>query len=336
MGTISRQAITIADVARVAGVSTATVSRVLNQSGQVIPTTQAKVLAVVEQLGYQPNQAARVLASNRTRTIGVLIDELGGESSLPLLRGIQRAISEYGYEFLVYPTRYRIPLRPIPVNETNTDGLIVFANSLNLDELERIAQQQFPLVLLARTSPAHLELPYVTVENEHGAYQMGRYLLDERGYRQFAFLRGELDQEDSQARERGYRRALAESGLSYEAQLIGAGEFCERTAYQTVQHWLRAGHRPQVVVAFDDDSAIGAIAALRAADVQVPQQIAVVGFDDIRLAQYFDPPLTTVRVPIEQVAVTAVEQVIGWIESGSAGDAVTLAVDLAIRRSCGA
>lgn len=326
---------TIKEVAKIAGVSTATVSRVLNETGQVSDATIAKVKEVVRQLNYQPNHAAHLLASNRTRTIGVLVDELGGEYSLPLLRGIQVASNQAGYEFLIYPTKYRIQGR-YPVNETNTDGLIVLANSLSLDELVRLVEQDFPLMLLAQTSPAHLQLPYVTVENENGAYQMMKYLITRRGYRHFAFLEGESGHQDSLLRKKGYSRALAQWGLHYDEQLIGGGEFSEAIAFETVKRWMAEKKQAEVIVAYDDDSAIGAIAALREAGKQVPDDIAVVGFDDIRLSQYFDPPLTTVRVPIEAAAKTAVNQLVRVIENEEAViDSITLPVELIIRKSCG-
>lgn len=327
---------TIADVARRAGVSTATVSRVLNGSAAVIPETAARVQAAVEALGYHMHPAAHALASRRTRTIGVLIDELGGESSLPLLRGIERGALAAGYDFLICPMRYRQSAGRAPFADSGADGLIVFASSLPDDELARLQARGVPVVLLARTTPTGLGLPSVTVENEQGAAALVRYLLAQRGYRRFAFLEGQVDHEDSLARRRGWRMALSEWGLDYAAQCVGPGDFSEHTASSTVRGWVQAGVRPQVIVACDDDSAIGAIAALQSAGLRVPEDIAVVGFDDIRLAAYFQPPLTTVRAPIEQAAERAVQLLMAWIETGSATAPVTLPVRLVVRRSCGA
>lgn len=332
----NKKRITIKEVAKIAEVSTATVSRVLNGTGQVSDDTVAKVQMVVQQLNYQPNHAAHLLASNRTRTIGVLIDELGGEYSLPLLRGIQVASNQAGYEFLIYPTKYRTQ-KHYPVNETNTDGLIILANSLSLNEIERLVQQDFPIILLAQTSPSHLQIPYVTVENENGAYLMMKHLITRCGYRHFAFLEGELGHEDNVLRKKGYSQALRQWGLKYEDQLIGQGEFSEEIAFKTVKSWMEEQKQAQVIVAYDDDSAIGAIAALREAEKQIPDEIAVVGFDDIRLSQYFDPPLTTIRVPIEAAARASVNQLVQLIESEEAViKATTLPVELIIRKSCGA
>jgi DNA-binding LacI/PurR family transcriptional regulator len=327
---------TIADVARQAGVSTATVSRVLNGSAAVTADTLERVQAAITALGYQMHPAAHALASRRTRTIGVLIDELGGESTLALLRGIERGALDAGYDVVICPTRHRdIPGRA-PLAAANADGLIAFANSLTDGELARTQARGVPVVLLARTAPQGLQLPSVTVENEQGAHALVRYLLAERGYRRFGFLEGEADHEDSQARVRGWKAALAEWGLAYDQQRIGRGDFSEHTAHHIVRGWAADRALPQVIVAADDDSAIGAIAALHEVGVRVPEDVAVVGFDDIRLAGYTQPPLTTVRAPIGQAAERAVQMLVAWMETGSAAQPVVLPVQLVIRRSCGA
>jgi DNA-binding LacI/PurR family transcriptional regulator len=164
---------------------------------------------------------------------------------------------------------------------------------------------------------------------------MAKYLIEIRGYRKFAFLRGPKVQEDTTWRELGYQKALEEHDLDYSKQLIGEGRFNEDISYETVTQWVRRGLDMEVIVAFDDTSAIGAMAALRDAEIQVPDQVAVVGFDDIRLARYLDPPLTTVRVPIQQAAQTAVQQLVRLIETGEAETEILLPTELIIRRSCG-
>jgi DNA-binding LacI/PurR family transcriptional regulator len=329
------QRVTISDVAKHAGVSIATVSRVLNQTGPVSPDTVATVQAVVDQLGYQPNRAARVLATQKTHVIGVLVDEITGDYSLPLIRGIELETRRAGYEFMMSSTRRRLVGTHYLVNETNTDGVIVFANSVPEHELERLAKLNFPVVLLACTSPPHLSIPYVTVENESGAFEMASYLIETRHYRKFAFLRGPDEHEDTLWRERGYREALARHGLNYDDQVVGEGGFNEEIAYETVTQWIRRGLSMEVIVAFDDDSAIGAMAALRDTNIQVPEAIAIVGFDDVRLSRYLTPPLTTVRIPIEQAAQLAVNKLIQLIETDESQESILLPTELIIRRSCG-
>jgi LacI family transcriptional regulator len=330
-----RQRITIADVADRAHVSIATVSRVLNQTGKVAPKTVAAVQAAVQELGYQPNAAARTLAGSRTFALGIVVDEMLGEYFLPMLRGIEIATRRAGYEFIINSTRRRMATGHYLLGENNTDGLIVFADSLPDSELKRLAEINFPIVLLHRSTPPQLAIPFVTVENKSGAFEMMNYLIATRGYQKFAFLRGVDGHEDTIWRERGYQEALAKHGLRYEDQLIGQGFFDEEKAHAVVTQWMRRGLTMDVIVAFDDDSAIGAVAALKEANKRVPEDIAIVGFDDIRLSRYLDPPLTTVHVPIEEAAQTAVEQLIRLIETGAADAETLLPTELVIRRSCG-
>lgn len=328
------QRVTIEHVAEDAGVSIATVSRVLNQSDKVKPTTVDAVLVAIDKLGYRPNSAARNLASQRSNAIGIVVDQIIGEYFSPMLRGIEIATEEADYEFIIYSTRKRANGHSL-VGESNTDGLIVFADSMPDSELVRLSQRGFPIVLLHRSPPEATSIPYVTVENKQGASDMMKYLIDTRGYRKFAFLRGVDAAEDTIWREKGYQEALENAGLRYEDQLIGLGGFDESISYETVTQWVRRGLLMDAIVAYDDDSAIGAIAALKEANLRVPDDIAVVGFDDIRLSRYLDPPLTTVRVHIELAAKSAVERLIELIEMGETETETLLPTELIIRRSCG-
>lgn len=326
---------TIEDVARHAGVSIATVSRFLNRSDKIAPMTAVKIQEAVAELGYQPDKAARSLAGSRTRTIGLIVDEISGEFFNPMLRGISAATGEAGYDLLINSTYRTVRAGAYPLGEKNTDGLVVFTDSLPDDELRRLHGVGFPLVLLHRSSPAGLNIPCVTVENKRGAREMVDYLIEQRGYRRIAFLRGPESHEDSYWRERGYRESLEAHDMVYDARLTGDGFFDEQRARETVTQWLRRGVQMDVIFAADDDSAIGAMFAIKDAGLRVPQDIAVVGFDDIRLARYLQPPLTTVRAPIERAARMAVEQLIHLIETGEADALTLLPVELIIRESCG-
>jgi len=326
--------VTIDDVAKQAGVSIATVSRVLNQSDKVAATTLAIVHAAIEELRYQPNRAAQNLANQRTKVIGILVDQIIGEYFSPLLRGIEIATEQAGYDFIINSTRKQTGGR-ILVGESNSDGLIVFADSMTDTEIVSLAERGFPIILLHRSPPENMRIPYVSVENKQGAYEMMEYLIRTRGYKKFAFLRGVEAHEDTVWREKGYREAMQEAGFSYEEQLHGVGGFNETKSYETVTQWIRRGLDMDVIVAYDDDSAIGAIAALKDADLRVPDDVAVVGFDDIRLSRYLDPPLTTVRVQIERAAQLAVERLVELIDTGQTEMETLLPTELVIRRSCG-
>lgn len=327
--------VTIEDVARQAGVSTATVSRYINNPDKVAQITAARVQIAISELGYYPNSAARVLAGQNTLTIGLVVDEIIGEFFQPMLRGIELATSKAGYDLLIHSTRRMNKTGSYLLTEHNTDGLVVFADSLPDEELARLASVRFPVVLLHRSSPAGLDIPFVTVENKKGARRMVDYLVEMRGHRRIAFLRGPESHEDAYWRELGYREALEAHGLPYDEDLIGFGGFNETSAYETVTQWVRRGLSVDAVFAADDDSAIGAMVALRDAGQRVPDDVAIVGFDDIRLARYLSPPLTTVRAPIEKAARIAVEQLISLVSTGTAEPITLLPTELIIRNSCG-
>lgn len=326
---------TIADVAQQAGVSPATVSRVINQSGYVSEDTAQRVQSAIEQLNYKPYAAARLLASRRTFTIGLVLDEINGEYFPPMLRGIETMLHQAGYDLLIHSTSHA----PIPgryaVGEHNTDGLLVFANSLPDDELRRLKAVNLPVVLLHRSAPAGEDIPCVIFENKQGARRMVDHLIRDRGCRRIGFLTGQEGHEDAYWREVGYRESLAAHDIPFDPSLVREGGFNEEIAQQTVSAWIEQGFDADAIFAADDESAIGAILALQAAGLRIPEDVAVVGFDDIRLAGYINPPLTTVRAPIEAAGRKAVEMLVQLIQDGRTDPLALLPVDLVIRRSCG-
>lgn len=330
------QRVRIEDVAEWAGVSIATVSRVLNKTGRVTEETAELVREAVEELGYIPHAAARGLASRKTNTLGIIFPEIAGLFFSALLRGIEANVAENGYRPLLYSThRQKLgSLNPPPLNEGNCDGLIIFTDSLEEEYLRRLHERRFPMVILHRTPPEGVNIPCITFENKQGARQMMEHLLKVHGYRQIAFL-GADGVEDSAWRELGYREALAAYNLPVDPRLIGNGMFLEQTSRQVVQGWLAEGVTPEAIFAADDESARGAIGALQQSGRQVPQDVAVVGFDDTLLAQYWSPPLTTVRAPIEEAGRAAAAQLIRLIHTGQADPLTLLPTELIIRRSCG-
>ncbi|GAB4478920.1 MAG: LacI family DNA-binding transcriptional regulator [Anaerolineae bacterium] len=323
---------TIADVAERAGVSIATVSRVINRSAPVAQETARRVHEAIAALHYVPHLAAQQLASRRTGMLGLVVDEISGEFFSPLIRGIERCAREAGYELLIASTGGR----GVSVfGEHNTDGILVFTESLSDEELARLHEAGFPMVLLHRSPPPGLAIPCVTVENKQGARRMTDHLIEQCGHRRIAFLHGPEGSEDSAWREVGYRESLAAHKLLYRPELIAAGEFSVHHARLAVEQWITDGLEIDAIFAADDESAVGALMALRSAGIRVPEQVAVVGFDDLPMVRYLSPPLTTVRAPTERVGCEAARQLIRLIEQGSAEPLVLLPTELIIRESCG-
>lgn len=338
-GNKSRRSSTIADVARQAGVSIATVSRVLNGTTPVIDATSKRVLAAVEELHYVPRTAARTLASRRTDTLGLLLPEIGGAFFSPLLRGIEAEARVAGFDLLVHATSH-IPHASTPapdrtLAEHNTDGLLVFTQSIDFEELTRLSQINFPVVLLYQSSPAPLNIPAVLIEDRAGAQNLVGHLITVHHCRRIAFLRGPQGNEDSEQREQGYREALRLHDIAIDENLIGTGRFNEEDAGAATQHWLEEGISFDAVFAGDDDAAAGVLSVLQRAGRGIPQEVKVAGFDDQPLARFLTPPLTTVRAPTEEVGRESVRQLVRLIRGQSAEGQTVMRTELVIRESCG-
>jgi len=330
---------TIDDVAQKAGVSIATVSRVINKTGQVSDATASRVWDAVAALNYAPQAAARGLASQRTNTIGLILRDISGEFFSPMLRGIEAGSREYGFDLLIHCTHTSTDTGEQinnPLGEHNADGIIIFDQSLAPKEIARLYARQFPMVLLHHSPPEGLAIPYIGFENRLGARQMVDYLIDERGYQRIAFLRGPDGVEDSYWREMGYRESLTVHHIGFDESLVATGGFNEQQGQAAVVQLLSRGIKFDAIFAADDDSAIGALAGLKDAGLRVPEDVALAGFDDIRPSRYLIPPLTTVRAPIEMAGHEAVRQLINLIQTGKAEWEILLPTELVIRRSCGA
>jgi len=328
---------TIVDVAKRAGVSTATVSRVINQTDSVTPETAARVRAAIAELSYRPRSAAQTLASRKTNTIGLFFSGISADFFFPLLHGVEAEAMEEGFGLLISTHGVQAPSAAMshPLGEHNTDGVVVFVDSLPEEELTRFYQINFPVVLLHRSPPEGLEIPWVTVDNERGARRLIDHLIEVHGYRRIAFLTGQEGHEDSQLREMGYRESLDSHGVSFDPGLVAAGGFDREQARSAVENWLAEDLEFDAIFAGDDEAAIGVLAALDSAGKRVPQDIAVVGFDDVALARYLNPPLTTVRAPIEQVGREAIRQLVRLIRGQRVEPLVLLPTELVVRQSCG-
>jgi len=336
--------VTIRDVAKKAGVSVATVSRVLNKIDPIAPETQARVQEAIAELRFVPRAAAQNLSKNRTNVIGLLFPEIGWDNFFPpMLRGIESGCYESGFDLLIHSTHHAKSetLLRHPVGEQNTDGLLVFTNALADAEILQLYHKGFPLVLLHRSPPQSLPIPHVVFKNKAGARKMMDHLIEVHGYQRIAFLAGPEDNEDAYWRGQGYRESLTAHGLPVDPNLIRLGGFDDQIACQTVLDWLSDGFEADAIFACDDDSAYGAIRALHQSGVQVPERIPVVGFDDSPLSSLFTPPLTTIRAPIEDAGYQAVQMLAQLIRSrkelysDQSEPEILLHTELVVRRSCG-
>jgi LacI family transcriptional regulator len=327
---------TIQDVADLAGVSIATVSRVVNGKSPVVPETAQRVMDAIRELNYVPRAAARILASKHTDTLGLIVPEISGEFFAPMLRGIEAAAGEAGFDLLIHTTAYKKPdMRRHTLGEHNTDGLLVFIGSMEQSELQRLHSIGFPVVFLHQTAPEGLNIPVVTVENKKGAMLAVEHLIEVHACRRILYLNGPENNEDSDWRERGYRLALEKHSIPFDPTLVAPGNFGSRCAEQTVRELLAGGLVFDAIFSGDDLAAVGAMSALREAGLRIPEDVKIVGFDDVPLARHLTPPLTTVHAPTEEVGRIATDLLVRLVRRESVEREILLPTELTIRQSCG-
>jgi LacI family transcriptional regulator, galactose operon repressor len=339
--------VTIREVAREAGVSVATVSRVLNGSGQASATTRAKIHEVADRLRYAPNEAARSLIRSSTRTVGVLLPDLHGEFFSELIRGIDQRARQDGFHLLISNFHADAGEMDVTVRAMRgrVDTLILMCPDIDTREILAEGTAGTPTVLLNASSREIAGCDSVCVDNVGGARAMVRHLV-RHGYRRIAMITGPERNHDSRERLRGYRTVLRAAGLPVLPELEIVGDFTESAGYAAAQQFLALEEWPRAIFAANDAMAVGALSALRDAGVRVPEDIALAGFDDIPIARYLTPPLSSVHVAIDELGRRATELALAAARrvadstsrpSGRRkGKQDTLRTTLVVRSSCGA
>ncbi|HYK04321.1 MAG TPA: LacI family DNA-binding transcriptional regulator [Thermoanaerobaculia bacterium] len=326
---------TIRDVAARAGVSVATVSRTLNGVGPVHDDTSKRVFAAARALRYVPHAAARSLSIRRSHTLGVLLPEVHGEFFSEVIRGIDVAARARGYHVLVSSSHsdaqeMSAMLRAL---RGRVDGLIVMSPDVELGSLSRALTAHSPAVLLNSATNAR---PTIRIDNYTGACSMTEHLIA-LGHRQIAFITGPERNADAAERLRGYRAALGPTNGAKRGQLEIEGDFTEESGYRAVAKILALKQRPTAIFAANDAMAIGALRALREAGIAIPDDMALAGFDDIPMARYLTPQLTTVRVDIAEMGRRAVEYLVASLDGESAvRKHEVIPTTLVVRESCSA
>lgn len=329
---------TIRDVARAAGVSIATVSRALHKSHLVAPDTREGVRAAADRLHYSPHRGARSLITSRTQTIGVLLPDLYGEFFSEVIRGIDQTAQSAGYHCLLSSARHGGPTLEAALRSMRgrVDGLVLMSPEFNGDLSKRALPSGFPVVLL-NCPPSDTPHDSLTVANYEGAHAMVRHLAG-LGHERIAIIKGAEGNFDAAERFRGYRAALKEAGLGFVPELVVPGDFSEVAGDAGARALLRLEPRPTAIFAANDGMAIGALFALRDAGLRVPEDIAIGGFDDIPMARYVEPALTSVHVDISVLGERAAACLFSALEPGAhrTFSRETLPTTLVVRRSCGA
>ncbi|MBC7228698.1 MAG: LacI family DNA-binding transcriptional regulator [Thermoflexales bacterium] len=330
---------TIQDVARRAGVSRQTVSRVLNNKGEVRPETRERVLAAIEELNYRPNAVARSMVRGHTCTLGCIAPSLTDFTFASIIEGAQAEARRQGYFILTgsAPTEREVESLLEEFLHRQVDGLMVFNPYADgrFRYLLPLIQNGVPVVYLGNT-PRNEPVSSVRCDDRDGGFQATRYLLA-LGHTTIATIIGPANEECVDDRLDGYRRALEENGLSVDDRLIVQGDWSAISGYRAARSLLETGIPFTAIFAQNDQMAIGAIRALREAGLQVPRDVSVIGFDDIPLASYFDPPLTTLRQPMTELGEHAARLLISAIrEPGLTPERRLLPARIVERASCAA
>jgi LacI family transcriptional regulator len=331
-------AATIRDVAREAGVSVATVSRVLNNSGPVRDATRVRITEVARRLRYTPNSAARTLSTRQTHTVGVLLPDLHGEFFSEVIRGIDQVVQKEGWHLLVSSshdgrTAIEAALRAM---RGRVDGLLVMSPDLDAHALGANLPERLPVVLL-NCEVEDRTYDSINIDNYAGAYAMAEHLV-ELGHRRIGFITGLPRNHDARERLRGSLAALEAAGLTCPPELQAAGTFSEASGHAAALRLLEQRDRLTAIFALNDSMAIGALSALRERGVAVPGKISVAGFDDVPIARYVNPPLTTVRVSIPQLGARAARRLFEVLKVAGRQERVQelLPTELVVRGSCAA
>ena len=296
---------TIYDVARTAGVGIGTVSRVLNNSTRVSPETQEKVLSAIRVLGFRRSKAARQLSTGiQHRNLGAIMPFITHPSFVERLRGIQLALNDQDNDFnlVLYnvsePDRYPEQLLAI-VEQATVDGLLIATLTVSDEQRDLLTQTGIPFVTLSDVCVG--ELNCISPDNAHGGYMATEHLL-ELGHRRVAYVGDEFtnvyDFPTSKLRNEGYRSALKAFDVPYRSEYVCLGVHGEETAYRLTERLLALPEPPTAIFAMSDIQAVGCIQAIREAGLRVPEDISVIGFDDVQLSRYIG--LTTVRQHLEQ------------------------------------
>ena len=318
------------DVAKLAGVSISTVSRVLNDTARVSEEKKRRVLEAVAELDYWPNPVARSLLKHRTDTIGAVLPFVTGEFFAELLTGLDIAADEHQKVLLLSASHrdaasFRVALQSLG---HRVDGMIVMAPESTANQVLEATPDELPVVFL-NTRVEDGEAPYVNFDNRGGMRAVTEHLVEE-GHEKIAFVKGSSAAFDAEERTLGFRQGLGSSatGIEYD------GDFTAASGYVAVVRALRATPRPTAIVASNDLAAMGVMRALTERKIRVPEEIAVAGFDDVPSARFVTPSLTSVHVPIRKLAIRAVCVLMEWIQGGNvAGSMHNEPLSMKIRES---
>ena len=314
----------------------ATVSRALNGIGPVKKATYDRVIEAVRALRFVPHSGARSLSTRTTHTVGLVLPELHGEFFSEVIRGADMAARRRGYHLIVSGSHSNRDdmTAVIRAMRGRVDGLVLMSPELAVNGILKELPPAMPLVMVNAETK---HFPSVTIDNQGGSHAVVRHLTG-LGHERIAFIAGPPGNADAAERLRGYRQSCRKADVICSPDLEFSGDFTEASGYASALQILRRAPRPTAIFASNDAMAVGALFALREQHIAVPEEMALVGFDDIPIARYVTPRLTTVTVAIAELGRRAFELLLASIEPKTSRrpQRETLSTTLVVRESCGA
>lgn len=330
--------ITIKEIARLAEVSTATVSMILNKKDQNIsPSTREKVLAIAEKNNYIPNNAARSLVTRRTNTIGLIMPDITNPFFPEIARGAEDKASEARYSIIFCNTddSKKQEEKYIEIlTEKMVDGIIFTHAADNEETCTGLNKSKIPVILIDRDYRNENVKGRVVVDNEGGSFTGVNHLI-QRGYKKILYIAGAIITQTAKDRLAGYKRALSERGIEYNEALVKSGSYRSEWGYKAIEEFLKEKIDFDAVFCGNDLIAIGAIKKLKESNIKVPEDVGVVGFDDIYVASMIEPALTTVKQPNYEMGYQAVELLLDVIKNKNSDSdrKIVLNTELIVRKS---
>ncbi|MBN2411544.1 LacI family DNA-binding transcriptional regulator [candidate division KSB1 bacterium] len=335
-------AMTIGDIARLAGVSRATVSGVLNNNPTVSKKTHERVLAIIEQHNYTPNQIARALALNQTGLIGLIVKDISNPLYSKIALGVEEVCDENGYSMIISNTHVDWDRQDKNINilkHRRVDGLIIFPlqRGHTLQDFHDLIREKYPFVLLAEIPEVNADV--VRADDETGAYNATVHLI-KQGVRKIAYISGPESSYASDRRLSGYKRALMDFNLTFSTDLVREGGWRLEDGYKAgLTFSLDKSDCPDGIFCYNDSIAIGLIRALTERGKLIPRDVAVIGFDDSGVSAYLETSLTTVAQPTQKIGRMAAEVLLKRIKNKKKKlphQKILIETELVIRETCGA
>jgi len=330
--------VTLNEIAEIADFSVSTVSRVLSNSDYpVSAATRQKIMDVAESLGYKPNIAARSLRTNRTNTVGIIVDDLLSPFVPPIVRGVQDYLKGFDYLGMLINTDFDPDLEKDAIRtliNRPVDG-IIFVESLHNATSELLTEWDKPYVFVHRLFSSFVKNSVVP-DDYYGASLAVNHLVD-LGHRRIGYINGPEGWHSAMRRLVGYQDALAARGLEFDSDLVQSGDWAFESGYDATQNLLEDNQDMTAIFAANDLMALGAIYAVQDAGASVPDDVAVVGYDNREIARIFRPQITTVSLPVYEMGRTAAELILQQLKNGSEEtNEIKIKGELLIRESCGA